>query len=511
MFIRKKKNKSGKISIQLISKETGKYKVLKSYGSSDNKEELDKIYNKARIDLYNLEYQSILFLTQKDMFIEELFSQIHNLQIKTIGPEYVFGRIYNHIGYNKVNSELFKSLVISRICFPLSKLKTIEYLYRYQGKEISVDKIYRYLDEITHDYKQKIEKISFKYIKQISKNQITIVFYDMTTLYFESSDEDDLRKMGFSKEGKHKNPQIYLGLLVTKDGYALTYDIYEGNIYEGHTLIPTLENLQKKYKIEKPIIVADSGLINSSNILNLDNKGYKYIIGARIKNEAKGIKEEILNKKYKNGEVKIINKSGKKLLVQYSENRAKRDEKNRKKGIQRLEKQIKSGRLTKQNINNRGYNKYLKIDGKLKVEIDYEKFEEDRSWDGLKGYITNTNLSKEEIIENYNNLWVVEKAFRMSKTDLRIRPIYHRLKRRIEAHICISFVAYTIYKELERVLKLEGSVISIEKAREITLNMYAIEIELPESKIKKNILLKLDENQQYLVKILDKHFWVSQC
>lgn len=119
--------------------------------------------------------------------------------------------------------------------------------------------------------------------------------------------------------------------------------------------------------------------------------------------------------------------------------------------------------MLKSNINNRGYNKYLKLIGKVRVEIDYDKFDNDQQWDGLKGYITNTTLPASQVIDNYNLLWQIEKAFRISKTDLQIRPIYHRLRHRIDAHICTAFVAYTVYKELERVLNVQKAGISVKK------------------------------------------------
>jgi transposase len=195
-----------------------------------------------------------------------------------------------------------------------------------------------------------------------------------------------------------------------------------------------------------------------------------------------------------------------KLIVQYSSKRAKKDEHNRKRGLISLEKKIKSGKLTKQNINNRGYNKYLKMEGEISISIDEEKFQSDQKWDGLKGYITNCNLAPSMIIDNYKNLWQIEKAFRMSKTDLKIRPIYHRMRKRIEAHICISFVAYSIYKELERALKEEKYRLSVEKASELTHNMYQMEITLPESRHTKNIILKMDHDQVELVRIVNKKF-----
>jgi len=146
------------------------------------------------------------------------------------------------------------------------------------------------------------------------------------------------------------------------------------------------------------------------------------------------------------------------------------------------------------------------MEGDISIKIDYEKFDSDKAWDGIKGYITNTKLSDKQVINNYNNLWHIEKAFRMSKTDLRIRPIYHRLRHRIEAHICISFTAYCIYKELERMLYKEKSSLSLKQAAELTHNMYEITYTLPESKHTKSRLLKMDDQQSELYQIISKNF-----
>jgi transposase len=181
-------------------------------------------------------------------------------------PELIFGKIYDKIGFNQIDEELFRHLVISRLAFPLSKLKTIEYLYRYQGVSLNKDVVYRFLDKLTGQLKNKVELIAFNHTKQILAGNISVVFYDMTTLCFEASDEDDLRKTGFGKDGKHSNPQIFLGLLVGLGGYAIGYDIFEGNTYEGHTLIPFLEKISTKFNLQKPVVVADSGLLSKDNI-----------------------------------------------------------------------------------------------------------------------------------------------------------------------------------------------------------------------------------------------------
>ena len=264
--------------------------------------------------------------------------------------------------------------------------------------------------------------------------------------------------------------------------------------------------MSTRFNLGKPIVIADAGLLSKANIAALEQKQYEYIIGARIKTETDTIKKQIQQAVFADGQILSISKHNNKLIVAHSNTRAAKDERNRKRGLQRLEKLLSKGRLTKAQINNKGYNKYLKMQGEIIVVIDYEKYHEDARWDGLKGYITNSKLSPKNIIENYSQLWQIEKAFRMSKTDLRIRPVYHRIADRIEAHICISFVAYAIYKELERVIKKEKSTLSLKGAAEQTQNMYQLTVTLPESKRKQNILLKMTEKQTQLIKIIAKNF-----
>ena len=507
MYIRKKKNSSGSLSVQVIQKIDGKYKVVKTLGCATTQHEIEKLVHKAKHEILKLQAQPQLFVSENDIVVDQAFSLLDNTSIQTVGPEIVFGKIYDYIGFNTIKEDLFRHLVIARLAFPLSKLKTTEYLYRFQGTYIKIDAIYRFLDKLNDKLKHQIEQISFEHTKRVLNGNISVVFYDMTTLYFEASDEDDLRKTGFSKDGKHQSPQIFIGLLVGMGGYAIGYDIFEGNTYEGHTLLPFLKKVSEKFNLNKPIVVADAGLLSNDNILALEQNGYEYILGARIKNESELIKKQILSVQFINGGVKSFKKNKTtRLIINYSDTRARKDAYNRNRGLMRLEKQIKRGRLTKSNINNRGYNKYLKLEGEINITVDYEKYNTDSHWDGLKGYVTNTNLKDIDVIENYKNLWQIEKAFRMSKTDLRIRPIYHRLRNRIEAHICVSFAAYSVYKELERVLKKEKSNLSLNKASEITHNMYQITYTLPESKHTKSKLLKMDSDQSELYQIINKNF-----
>lgn len=518
MYIREVKNRSGSVSIQIISKKSGRYKVVKTVGCAATRQEIQSLKILAKQEMAGMQQHPSLFPSAKDTQIEEAFSALGNSDIRTVGPELIFGRIYDYIGFNRINEALFKDIVVARLAFPLSKLKTSEYLYRYQGKSIDVNKIYRFLDKLNGKLEDQVQQIAFTHTKKVLKGDVSVVFYDMTTLYFEASDEDDLRKIGFSKDGKHSHPQIFIGLLVGLGGYAIGYDIFEGNAYEGHTLIPFLEKMQQKFALGKPIVIADSGLLSNENLRALEQNNYQFILGARINNESRTTRGKILEHDFSNNVFfstsKEVERNGmvspRRLIVHYSAKRAKKDSYNRERGLKRLEKRLNSGKLTKSNINNRGYNKYLILEGEISITIDYDKFEKDVEWDGLKGYITNTKLTDQEILNNYNNLWHIEKAFRMSKTDLRIRPVYHRLKHRIEAHICISFTAYTIYKELERVLKESKSELSLKKASEITHSIYQITYYLPDSGYRKTKLLKMDEEQEKLYRIITKKFRVLQ-
>ncbi len=502
MFVRKKKNKSGVISIQVIDKSNGKYKVVKTIGSSSNPIEVEKLFNqgkqwiKARLGILELDF------TNKEEQIKDFVRNIEQLNRK--GIDLLLGKIYDEVGFGELNEFILRKLVLLRLSNPSSKLRTVDLLYKYYSIDIDEHKVYRYLDKLYNEQKEQIQQISYRHTLKILNGVIHVVFYDVTTLYFQIDDEDEIRKRGFSKEGKHQNPQIVLGLLVSVDGYPLAFEIFEGNKFEGHTMIPVIDAFKEKYGLKKLVIVADSGLLSNQNIKELQEKGYEFVLGARIKNEGKEIKEQILALKLKNGASEVIIKDDDlRLIISYSGKRASKDRHNRERGLKRLEKQLNKGKLTKANINKRGYNKYLKMEGDIKISIDKEKFEADAKWDGLKGYITNSKLSKEEIIENYGHLWKIEKAFRISKHDLKIRPIYHRLQRRIEAHITINFVAYKIYKELERQLKEKKSHLSPEKAIEIAKTIFAIKVKIPNTNQYFEELLLLKEEQKELAELFN--------
>jgi len=485
MFIRKKRNKSGSVSIQIISKRKGKYKVVESIGSAKDNKEIEENYKKAQKRLEELEPNLFSFSKRKEK--REKILQLSNDQIIPIGDELFFGKLYDKLQLNDVfknnksirykdeKNFLLKSLVISRILYPGSKLYLIDYLWYFKKKEINIEQIYRFLDTLYQDdIKLKIEEAIYKDTLSKIDTNLLISFYDVTTLFFESESEDDLRRIGFSKEGKLNRPQIQLGLFTTLEGYPLSFEVYDGKKYEGHTLLEALKNFQIKFKLKhKPIVVADRGMLNN-NIAYLENNGYKYILGAKIKMLPNNIKENIANLVFINDNTTYqidinktikyrVNKDDKRaskelnisqrLILSYSTKRAKKDKYLRDKALERLKAKIEySNNITKSDLKLSHYAKYLDIKDEcnIKFKLNEQTINNDAKLDGIKGYLTNdTALKHKEIIKHYQNLWHIEKAFRISKTDLRIRPIYHRVENRIKAHILISFIAYAIYKEFE--------------------------------------------------------------
>ena len=502
VFVRKKNNPSGVISIQIIDKSTGKYHVVKTVGSSSDALEINALYQEGKRWIQSHAKQSSLDFSQEDALVQQFVDAIQSVRLA--GIDLLLGKIFNDIGFNKIKDEIFRHLVFYRLLDPVSKLKTTEYLYRYQQIYWDEDKIYRYMDKLHSKQKELVQQISYEHTVKVLGSEPQMVFYDVTTVYFEIEQEDDLRQTGFSKEGRHQNPQIVLGLLVSKNGYPLAYDVFDGKKFEGHTLLPMIEAFKTKYCLESLVVIADAGLLSKSNMELLLAKKYEFIIGARIKNEIHQLQKQILEHTYQNGSTSIFSKeNGMKLIVSYADKRAKKDAINRERGLRKLEKQVRQHKLSKSSINNKGYNKYLKLTGDITVEIDYEKYHQDARWDGLKGYYTNSKLSAQEIIDNYNQLWQIEKAFRVAKTDLKIRPVYHRLSKRIEAHICLTFVAYKVYKELERVLKEKKATISATKAIEIASFIFSITTKLPASMETITIPLIKTEEQKLLASLFD--------
>ena len=523
MFVEKKLNKSGSTSVRVMRKLHGKRKCVKVIGCSSDTEEIAMLVKRGnRWIEEHLRGVSLFEFDDEAVAYDNVLAGLRQSQLRLVGPELVYGTLFDRIGYDKVktaNNALFRALVVTRLYHPGSKLRTAEYMERFMHRYYSSDAIYRFLDELcvrdktaeqvreatdeSIGVKWQVEQVAFEHTKAVMGGQVTVAFYDTSTLYFESR-EDDIRIPGYSKDGKNENPQVVLGLLVGTGGNPIGYEIHKGNQYEGTTLLPIVKKLEKRFDLSHPMIVADAGLLSAKNIEQLEEDGYEYIIGARVRSMSKADKDTVLGLGLKDGELKSVTIKEKRHVISMSDDRAKKDAKDREKGIQRLEKRFANGKITKASVNNRGYNRFLTLQGETIVTIDQGKIAEDTRLDGLKGYVTNSKLKDKEVVENYRNLFFIERAFRMNKTDLAIRPIYHRLFNRIEAHVCICFTAYTILLELERILKKTEDkknkipAITIYRAKFLAESLYEIEYVNPYNGKNMSVMLRTDYDEEVM-------------
>jgi transposase len=514
MYVRSKKNRSGSTSVVTVDKSTGKYRYLKTIGVSSDEKELAGLYRQGKKWIAVRRGDRDIFALYEQQREEKqvtgyLLSNIENILLN--GPQLILNRVFKLVGFDTIDDDILKHLVISRLCQPASKAGTADYLKTYFDEDVELHKIYRYLDRLHHTQQEKVQQISVEHTRKILGGQIGLVFYDVTTLYFETDYSDDFRERGFSKDGKHAQPQIVLGLLVSRDGYPLSYSLFNGSQYEGRTMLPIVEDFVHRFALTDFVIVADSGLMNKTNLSLLESAGYRYIIGARIKNESEEIKQWILSLEKSDGCFHELGKLPKsRLIIGYSENRAKKDRYNREKGVRRLKTAFKSGTLTKENINRRGYNKFLDISDNVQVMISQEKISDDEKWDGLKGYLTNTGLAASEVCAQYNGLWVIEKAYRVTKGTLEMRPMFHFTPKRIEAHVCICFVAYKVYKELERILKSNGISLSVDKVLGIAKTITTLKIKLPASGESLTKTMLITAKHKSISQLFEHSSWENQ-
>ena len=457
MYVRKTKSRNS-TCFQIGNKIDGKFVLVKHIGCASTPERIEILQKKAKE-----EYKQLKLKVQPTLFPSLKSSEKAKLSNwRVTGFHQVFGHIYDSIGFP---NDTLRDLAIARVVYPKSKAATVRYLDQYLGIAFSEDKIYRFLDTLRKD---KLTKIAFDFVSK-KNNGIALIFYDVTTLYFEADGEDDLRKRGYSKDHKNDLPQIVIGLFVDNDGYPFDFDFYEGSTFEGYTFPKAIKALTTKYKLKDLVVVADAGMLSEKNINFLEIENISYIVGAKLKSMSEKFKEQIFVHDFVKGPTQDIDcgakteQSGqKRLIISYSEKRAKKDKYNREKLIKKLKAKIASKKVLIKK------SKYLILKNQSRVAgIDQAKVELDKRHDGLKGYWTNLKpkVKPIEIIDQYHNLWKVEKAFRMSKSDLAERPIFHRRFKRISGHLSICFCSLLVMKEAERILKLTD--ISLAKAIEV--------------------------------------------
>lgn len=494
MFIRIKKTPlSPKTAVQLVEnvrdKGKVKQKVIRHFGNALNDEEIQALKAIAELAKQRMEAERQPSLFESETFMDkitqaaqetddhqplpvDLKKMIEEKRIK-IGIHQVYGRLFEEIGLDRVLPNpsrkkaavrLMRDIVMGRINKPESKLSAVLTLESEYGIEANVTGVYRMMDLLDDKAIETMQRIGYENTFGLVGGKVDVIFYDCTTLYFESFTEDELKANGYSKDGKFNQTQVLLALLVTTEGLPVGYELYPGSTFEGNTLEEALKKIRRKYKIEKVVFVADAAMLSQKNISFLHAQGQPFIVGARIKNLSKAITAKVLDRslyhplstdaKAEEGltyqDIEIKGDPDLRLILTRSSLRAAKDQHDREKAIEQVTKRLKRSKNVKSLMSNYGYKKFVKVEGESTIALNEEKIKAEAQWDGLHGIITNMkDAAVGDVLNHYKGLWQIEETFRISKHDLRMRPIFHWTPRRIKAHIALCYMALVCVRTLE--------------------------------------------------------------
>jgi transposase len=396
----------------------------------------------------------------------------------------VFGSLYEQLHFDDLITdtkqdakwnETLEACVLARVAQPSSKKKTVSILKEQFNIKVDLDHVYRMMDHVSA-LEESIKSCVASQTLSLFKGKVDVLLFDVTTLYFESTDQDELRNFGFSKDCKFKQTQVVLALITTTDGTPMGYELFAGNTSEGKTLVHVIGQMKSRFDLSHVVLVADRAMFNKDNLEKMEELKVKYVVAAKLKSLNKKIKQEILDSSTFKinevcGEIHWINEfatdENRRLIVSYSSKRAKKDKADRDRLIERLKKKEKNGKIKITDVvNNHGTRKYITC-AKNEATINHDKIENDVQWDGLHGVITNeTEEAAQAILTRYRDLWKIEEAFRFNKHDLKLRPIYHWKPERIRAHIAICYVAFALMSYARIRLKEHNVNISFETLRE---------------------------------------------
>jgi hypothetical protein len=383
--------------------------------------------------------------------------------------------VYSSLGFDVVGDEVFRDLVIARVVEPTSLLDADRVLAEMGRTSVSLSTRKRTLRRAhAGSYRGQIAAACFAHAA--TRGDVSLVLYDVTTLYFEAEKEDPgaggLRKVGYSKE-RRVDPQIVVGLLVDRAGFPLEIGCFPGNKAETLTIVPIVKQFQDRHNLSDMVIVADAGMLSASNLRELDEAGLRFIVGSRMTKAPVDLESHFRwhGTAFTDGQIidTLTPRSGHhkdaasdpatkaepvwdpaaypgswRAVWAFSTARSVRDHKtltlqeNRARAVVAGEKAARTPRFVKTRNG--------------AAEIDENALARARRLAGLKGYVTNipaTLMSAGEVIASYHDLWHIEQSFRMSKTDLRARPMFARTRDAIEAHLTIVFTALAVSRETQ--------------------------------------------------------------
>lgn len=480
-------------------KGSGTYlRIIESYRGEDGKSKHRTLYNMGKAEdysadalkkigqaLYELGGGSIEGLEHR--MLHEIsrfyygFPQVVSELLKAYSLHTFFDGITRNKGLGFNLTQSVNLLISERLHDPLSKLSNYKNQSDYLGlAQIELHQIYRTLDYL-HDNQEPIKHLIYSKGRNLFNQKLDVVFYDVTTFYFDSDKEDGFREKGFGKDGKIGNTIITFGLLIDKDKQPVGYEVYRGRQYEGHTFVDALDRLKKKYQIDKVICVADTGMMNSENVEEVISAEYEYIFGERLRNISASKQDEILDlNKYSSITVGVEEQEfillkyytteykGKRLIATYSAKRAAKDKAEREEKVIRAQAFIDDP----SKLEKKAKLYYLKKEEKDKYVLDQEKIKRSEKFDGFFCIATNnTDLSEAAILDAYKQLYRIEHSFRSFKTFLETRPMFHWTEKRILGHLALCYISFAMLNFLQLKLQKQGSPQSENQIRQNLVKM----------------------------------------
>ena len=512
MFVRVKSTpNSPRQSVQIVSSvrvgDKVKQKIVRYIGIAMDDDELVRLKALAEVVKAKLEAQHQPGLFPPEAVAKQVIEakaaqaskatlnvdlrQMVEEQRVVLGIHEVYGAVYRQLSFDtllpqkkyRASTEALFHCVMARIANPKSKRGSVQQLEQDFGVSLSLEKVYRMMDQLDDNTISRLQAMTCEGTRSLLPGALDVLFFDCTTLYFESFKEDELKQNGYSKDcqvnqTQVNQPQVLLALLVTHEGLPVGYEVFPGATFEGHSLISVLKTMQARYDVRKMIFVADRGMLNEDNLSALDEAGAYYIVGAKLKQLPSALQTRVLDKsayqplgKDGSSAAELTHKK-RRLIVSHCPKRADKDQHDRQKAVDRLIKKIGKSQNPKDLLNNYGYKKFLIIKGKTSLSINQDKIAAESRWDGLHGVMTNLpDTPHQEVLSHYRGLWQVEESFRITKHDLKVRPIYHWTPSRVRAHIAISFMAFACIRQLMYRIKLQHKALSPEVIRNALIHV----------------------------------------
>lgn len=442
MKIRVVKTASKAKAVQAVCYQNNKRIIVRHFGSAHTQQELEDLLLSAKEWIKDFSGQLSIFPNDNP----NLLLHINHSTFKGVYYNFFYGLvgwIQSELGFGDLPA-LLNDLVLIRIFEPASKFRSLELLEQYFSIKHQRKSYYKIVPECLM-IKETVEEKVLHFAKESYGFNFDLLFYDVTTLYFETFTEDELRKNGFSKDNKSQQPQILVALMVTKEGFPVAYELFPGNTFEGHTIIPVVKEFIGRNNVKEFTIVADAAMISTDNIKELKQNKLHYIVGARLGSLSEKLIEKIDKALARDDgkNIRISTDNGY-LICSYSSTRFRKDK-------YEMEKQIERAKYIVQNPGKRKKLKFTKTHGQ-KVELNQKLIDKTQKLLGIKGYYTNLEerqASNQTIIERYHELYRIEQAFRISKHDLQTRPIFHFKEEPIKLHLLICFMALVISKHIE--------------------------------------------------------------